>query len=259
MAGYKMKIIKQIAIVLILVSASAFGKVDLPKPQRYVEDRANIISADVETKLNGLLQELEQKTGAQYIVLTVSSLGGLNIETFAIEVAEQWKLGDKDKDNGMLFVMSTGDRAYRFEVGYGLEGVITDTFSGQVGRDYIVPYAKKGDYSTGIYLANAAIAERIAKSEGVTLSGMPKLDQRGSGGGNPSFLVGLIPLILIMLIGGRRGMFWYLLLGGLGGSRGFGSRGRGGFGGGSFGGGGFGSFGGGGGGGFGGGGASGRW
>ncbi len=260
MGGCKMKTISKIAVILILAAVPVFGKVNLPRPQRYVEDRGNVISADVETKLNGLLQELEQKTGAQYIVLTVGSLGGVDIETFSIELADQWKLGDKDKDNGMLFVMSTGDREYRFEVGYGLEAVITDMFTGQVGRGYFEPYAKKGDYSNGIYLANAAIAQKIAQSQGVTLSGMPALAQRTSGSGNgPSPLIGLIPLILIMLIGGRRGLFLYLLLGGLGGRRSYGSSSRGGFGGGSFGGGGFGSFGGGGGGGFGGGGSSGRW
>ena len=256
-----MKTANKIAFILLVLAFSAFAKVRMPVPQHYVEDKANIISDDAESKLNGLLQELEQKTGAQYIVLTVNTLGGVNIETFSIELAEQWKLGDKDKDNGMLFVMALNDRKYRFEVGYGLEAVITDTFSGQVGRDYLVPYAKRGDYSTGIYLANSLIAQKIAQSAGVVLTGMPKIAQgtsnaKSSGNrGFGSILAGFIPLILVLMIGGRRGLFWYFILGGLGGRRNSGSR----YGGGSFGGGGFGSFGGGGGGGFGGGGSSGSW
>jgi uncharacterized protein len=247
----------KILFLLLLSYSFAAAKVTMPMPAKYVEDKANVIDASTEQKLNGLLQELEQKTGAQYIVLTVKSLNNIPMTTFTIELAEHWKLGTAREDNGMLFALSLDDREYRFEVGYGLEGVITDTYAGQVGREYLLPYAKKGDYSRGIFLANAAIAEKIAKSQGVVLSGMPELNKpRGTGRRGPAgMLVGLLPIILILMIGGRRGLFLYLLLGGLGGRGGYGG---GSYRGGSFGG-GFGSFGGGGGGGFGGGGAGGRW
>jgi len=89
-------------------------------PRHYVEDYANVINESEERSLNGVLQELYQKTGAQYIVLTVLSAGGLPIEQFSIELAEKWKLGQKGKDNGMLFVLAKNDQKWRFEVGYGL-------------------------------------------------------------------------------------------------------------------------------------------
>ncbi|MBN2316654.1 MAG: TPM domain-containing protein [Sedimentisphaerales bacterium] len=259
-------------IILLLITSIATvlqAKIDLPeKPDHYVEDYADVINDSDEHSLNGILQELEQKTGAQYIVLTVLTTGGLPIEQYSIEVAEKWILGQKGKDNGMLFVIAKSDRKWRFEVGYGLEGFITDQYCGRVGRDVLVPYLKKGDYSEGIYKANLTIVQRIASESGVSLTGMPKVapapvQRRNVRRSLPCCSL-ILPLIFFLLIfgGGRggRGMgTWFLLpfmFGGFGGHGGYGRSGS--FGGGSFGG-GFGGFGGGMGGGFGGGGASGGW
>lgn len=260
-------LLKLAAIVLVVSATSTWccAAVELPRPRHYVEDYANVINDGDERSLNGILQELEQKTGAQYIVLTVQTTEGVSIEQFAIELAEKWKLGQKGKDNGMLFVLSLLDKRWRFEIGYGLEGFITDQYSGRVGRNVMVPYIKQGNYSQGILQANATIAQRIAEHAGVTLSGMPKLAPVAA----PSRRRGLpccgaLPLLFLFLIlfGGRgRGMGWLFLpfmLGGFGGYGGGGYGRSGSYGGGGFGG-GFGGFGGGMGGGFGGGGASGGW
>lgn len=230
-------------------------------PRHYVEDYANVINPAEEQSLNGILQELEQKTGTQYIILTIETTGGIPIEQYAIKLAEKWRLGQKGKDNGMLFVLAKNDRWYRFEAGYGLEGFITDQYTGQIGRDYLVPYLKKGDYSKGIYQANLRIIQKIAAHYGVTLSGMPVLNKQGKTI-LPCFSFLLFIFLLLFIFGGHgRGLGWWFFLpfmfsGGFSGTGGFGKSGS--FGGGSFGG-GFGGFGGGMGGGFGGGGASGRW
>ena len=239
----------------------------LPTPRHYVEDYANVINSSDEQSLNGVLQELEQKTGAQYIVLTVETTGGLPIDQFAIELVEKWKLGQKGKDNGLLFVLAKNDRRWRFEVGYGLEGFVTDAYCSRVGREVLVPYLRKGDYSQGIHQANLQIAQKIAAQSGVTLTGMPKLrpipgQRRPRARGLPC-CCSILPLLFLFLIlfgGLGRGMGWWFflpfMLGGFGGHGGYGRSGS--YGGGSFGG-GFGGFGGGMGGGFGGGGASGSW
>jgi len=245
------------------LTAFGYGQTNLSRPARYVEDKANVINASDEHSLNGILQELEQKTGAQYIILTVQTTSGMPIEQFSVDLAEKWKLGQKGKDNGMLFTLAAKDRKYRFEVGYGLEGFVTDQYCGRIGRNVLVPYLRKGDFSQGIYQANLQVIQRIASQAGVTLSGMPNVrpvPDRRRPVGLPC-CGGLPMLFLILLIlGGGRGMGWWFLLpfmfGGFGGQGGYGRSGS--FGGGSFGG-GFGSFGGGGGGGFGGGGASGGW
>jgi len=253
-------------LVILAITTAGWAATDLPIPRHYVEDYANVVNASQERSLNGILQELEQKTGAQYIILTVDTTRGMPIEQFSIELAEKWKLGQKGKDNGMLFTLAAKDRKYRFEVGYGLEGFITDQFCGRVGRQVLVPYLKKGNYNEGIYQANLKIVQKIASESGVTLTGMPKVaplgvEHRNIRRGLPccSILPLLILIFLIFGRGGRgMGMLFFLpfMLGGFGGHGGYGRSGS--FGGGSFGG-GFGGFGGGMGGGFGGGGASGGW
>ncbi|UCC99495.1 MAG: TPM domain-containing protein [Phycisphaerales bacterium] len=251
-------------LTLSLATTVGYAQTDLPTPQHYVEDYANVINPSDERSLNGILQELEQKTGAQYIVLTVQTTGGMPIEQFSIELAEKWKLGQKGKDDGMLFVLAKNDRRWRFEVGYGLEGYVTDQYCGRIGRDVLVPYLRKGDYSQGIYQANLQIVGTIATEAGVALTGMPKtrtVPVRSRRRSLPC--CGALPLLFFMFLifgGFGRGMGWWFFLpfmmGGFGGHGGYGRSGS--FGGGSFGG-SFGGFGGGMGGGFGGGGASGGW
>lgn len=251
------------AVIICLLVVSVALPANIPdKPQRYVVDLAGIVDDATENRLNGYLQELEQKTSAQLVVLTISSLEGESIEDVSIRIAhDKWKLGQKGKDNGVLFLIAFKDRRYRIEVGYGLEGVLPDSLVGSLGRNILVPYFKKGDYSDGIFTTTLAIANKIAANAGVKIEGMPLIKYRTSptGTGKPvsplSAIIGIIFFIImgILFIKNPRAFLLLLLFSSMGGRRG--SWG----GGGGFGGGGFGSFGGGGGGGFGGGGASGGW
>ena len=249
-------------LIILLAMSNVFAAVNLPRPGHYVQDYANVISNSDEHSLNGILQELEQKTGSQYVVLAVQTTGGIPIEQFAIELAEKWRLGQAGKDNGMLFVIAAKDKKYRFEVGYGLESFITDLYCGRVGREILVPYLKRGDYSKGIYEVNLQIVRRIAEHYNVILSGMPKAEPIPAEERNGTPCCAAIFPILILLFfifaGGSRLGWWFILPFMLGGGYrgGYGRSGS--FGGGSFGG-GFGGFGGGMGGRFGGGGASGGW
>ncbi|MBN2019901.1 MAG: TPM domain-containing protein [Sedimentisphaerales bacterium] len=253
--------------VLLIYPAVCLGETTLPMPRNYVEDYAGVVDPADEQSLNAILQELEQKTGAQYIILTVQSTSGVPIEQFAIDLAQGWRLGQKGKDNGLLFVFAAQDRRYRFEVGYGLEEFITDQYCGRVGRNILVPYLRQNQYSAGIYKANVEVAAKIAEHYGVNLTGLPQRTPLPSEDFSiwPCCSSVLPLLILIILLTGMRGrgmgfLLWPFIFGafgGFGGHRG-GFGGSGSFGGGIFGGGG-GGFGGGMGGGFGGGGASGGW
>jgi uncharacterized protein len=231
------------------------------RPGNYVVDLAGIIQPAVETKINRLLEELEQKTTAQMAVLTVDSLQGRSIEEFSISIAhDKWKLGQKGKDNGILLVVAVEDRKYRIEVGYGLEAVLPDSLIGSIGRDFLVPFFSKGDYSTGIYKATLAVVQKIAANAGVTISGMPnaKIPYPSEGKEKSFGVFGKIAsllfflVIFILFIRNPRLFLAYLLLSSMGGRRNHWGGTGGGFGGG------FGGFSGGGGG-FGGGGASGSW
>ncbi len=252
-----------ILILLCLSAAYVSSEIVIPdRPLNHVVDLAGIINPNVESNLNQYLLELEQKTTAQMVILTVKSLEGESLEDFSLSVAhDRWKLGQKGKDNGLLLLVSLDDRKYRFEVGYGLEGPLPDSLVGSIGRQFMVPYFKKGDYSTGIFTASLAAISEIAAEAGAEITGMPQLrsrdvSSRGMQKRKPTlmgkifsilFFIGLIylfikhPRLLLLL-------FMMNMMGG--GRRGGWSSG-GGFGGGSFGGGG--------GGGFGGGGASGGW
>jgi uncharacterized protein len=147
--------------------------------------------------------------------LTVQTTGGTPIEQFAIELAEKWKLGQKGKDNGMLFVIAVADRRYRFEVGYGLEGFITDQYCGRVGREVLAPLIKQGNYSKGIHQANLEVVRKIATEAGVTLTGMPKLRPapvaRPVRRGLPCCSILPVLIFMLLLFGGLgRGMGWWI-------------------------------------------------
>jgi uncharacterized protein len=228
-----------------------------------VVDLAGIINDDVEANLNGYLLELEQKSTAQFIVLTINSLEGEALDDFAIKTAhEKWKLGQKGKDNGILLLVSLQDRKYRFEVGYGLESILPDSLVGSLGREYLVPNFRQGDYANGIFTAVLAVTNIIAADAGVEITGMPKVGVRGMGQGvrgkKPTLFSGILGILffiglIYMFIKHPRLLLLLLAANMMGGGRRGGWGGGGGFGGGG------GSFGGGGGGGFGGGGASGSW
>jgi uncharacterized protein len=240
-----------------LVALSVSHSAGIPEtPLRYVVDLAGIVDDATENRLNGYLQELEQKTTAQLVVLTIKSLEGESIEDFSIKIAhDKWKLGQKGKDNGVLFLISVTDRKYRIEVGYGLEGVLPDSMVGSLGRNFLVPLFRKGEYSKAIFVTTAAMANEIAVDAGVNINGMPSVKRRVQpiikdkpGGLLHSIMtIGFLIIMVILFIKNPRLFLMLLLFSSMGGRRG------------SWGGGGFGSFGGGGGGGFGGGGASGGW
>jgi len=244
-----------VAAALALVTALPAAAVDPPlpaSPPDYVVDLAGVVDAAAEGRLNGLLRELEERTSAQVLVLTVRSLEGESLEAFSLDVAHnRWKLGQKGKDNGVLITLALQERLYRIEVGYGLEAILPDSSVGSIGREMLVPNFRAGDFGGGLVAAAGEIATRIAAASGVKLSGAPAA---GRASGRRRREPGPIDIVLALLLGAV--FLWllfrhpqvliYLLLTSRGGSRSSWGGGGGGFGGG-------------GGGGFGGGGSSGSW
>ena len=251
------------AAVIFFNAAVVSAEVVVPdRPLNHVVDLAGIIDANYEEGLNRYLLELEQKTTAQMVILTVKELDGEDIFDASLSIAhDKWKLGQKGKDNGVLLMISLKERKYWTQVGYGLEGVLPDSLTGSIGRQYLVPYFKKGDYSTGITAASIAMINEIAGEAGVEIMGMPKLRGRssqyaGAQRRKPTLLGTVFSVLFIigliyLFIKHPRLFMLFLMMSMMGGGRRSGWSGGGGFGGGSFGGGG--------GGGFGGGGAGGGW
>lgn len=255
--------------VVLGVSLAAAELAPIPPLTGPVVDQAGVIDGARARAIADLAFELKQKTGAEIGVLTVRTTAPEDVFTYGMRVADAWKLGSAEKDDGLLLVVATGDRKAHFFTGYGLEGILPDGKLGGILDEYVVPGFRQGDYGGGVYAGVHAAAEVIAADQGVTLSGAPAQPVRRRARRGPSPFAWIWILIVLWLLFGRGGrrrrrgihVFPPFFGGGFG-SRGggdFGGTLGGGFGGGfGGGGGGFGGFGGGGGG-FGGGGAGRGW
>ena len=120
------------------------------QPQGFVSDFAGVLSADERSQLESKLSQFEATHGAEISVAIIPSLVGNTVENVAVELFEQWGIGKKGKDNGLLLLVAQEDRELRIEVGYGLEGVVTDLFANRVISQVIVPEFKAGNFGGGI-------------------------------------------------------------------------------------------------------------
>ncbi len=120
------------------------------KPQGFVSDFANIIDSSAKQSLENKLQELNNSKTAEIAVVTVADLGDENVETYAVKLFEEWGIGKKGVDNGLLLLVAPQEREVRIEVGYGMESVVTDLLANQVIQKVIIPEFKANNYSRGI-------------------------------------------------------------------------------------------------------------
>lgn len=143
---------KSIFFVIIAFALAAFTAfaVDVPFLTGRVTDNAQILSDETRKAVTANLKAHEEKTTNQIAVLTVPTLDGVSIEEYAVTVFNTWKLGQKGKDNGVLLIVAPKDRKLRIEVGYGLEGTMTDGIAGSIIRNAITPFFKNNDYDRGI-------------------------------------------------------------------------------------------------------------
>jgi len=238
------------------------GSKNVPALIQYVTDETGTLSSSQVEILASRLKTYDDTTSNQIVVLLVSSVPQGDIESYSINVAEKNKIGKKEKNNGLLFLVDVGDRKVRFEVGYGLEGVVTDAYSSYIINEIVIPEFKKGDYYNGIDKGITALASLIGGTFTADIN--KRKSSQPLGKAIPMLFIIIIFIVFRLLFWSRRysasshgmrsGGIFFPPFGGFGGFRG-GGGGFGGFGGG---GGGFGGFSGGGGS-FGGGGASGSW
>jgi uncharacterized protein len=244
------------AVATVQTRDSTLAETTIAPAVGYVNDRAGTLDETARARLEGFLDQVQKKTGAEFAVLTVRTTAPLTPSEYKVKVFDQWKLGKKGKDNGLLMLVALEEREVRFETGYGLEGVLPDGLEARIVREDMAPRFQAGDYAGGIQAGVLRCASKIAADAGVTLEWdghelrYDTASRRVPPLAPAAILFIVIVLIVLSRLGGggfggpygRRGMmgpFW----GGLGG--GLGGWGGGGFGGGGFGGGGFGGFGGG--------------
>lgn len=249
-----------IAAPVLFVSTGNAERVQDLKPTGYVNDFAGVLSPETRSQLDALCTEVDRQAHAQIAVVTVHTTGDDTIEDFAVRLEEKWKIGPKSSDRGLLLLVATDDHKYRFEVGYGLEGILPDGKVGTIGRE-MVPYLRQGNYDAAVTLGVQDVSQVIAQDANVTLKTQvqqysPQRQGRPASAARDIFLAIFAIFVFLSLIrSGPNGWAGFLLGAILGNMMGGGGRG-GGFGGGGGDGGGFGGFGGGS---SGGGGASGSW
>ncbi len=134
------------------------------KPQGFVNDYAETISPSIQAQLEQQLSAFSKETTIQIAVVTVPTLGDEVIEMYAVKLFEEWGIGGSEKDNGVLFLIAPNDREVRIEVGYGLEGVLTDAQSNGVIQKIIIPAFREGKMEEGIVSGTQAIID-VTKSE----------------------------------------------------------------------------------------------
>lgn len=184
-------------------------------PQGFVNDFAGLIPDDQETILERQLQDFEKKTTHEISVLTIQSLQGDSLEAYSTALAREWGIGKKDADNGVLFLVASEERKMRIEVGYGLEGALTDLETQYIQKDFAVPFFQKGEFAQGISAASGKIMEAI-ESELVPGSSQARLPFKLSGSMIETMLLFIIFFISWFISIFARTKSWWL--GGLVGS-----------------------------------------
>jgi uncharacterized protein len=246
---------KQLLALLLLLPAMVMAQStpDFPELTGRVVDQAEMLSPQAETQLTQMLQAHEQASTEQVVVVTLPDLQGFPIEDYGYRLGRHWGIGQEGEDNGALLIVAEEERKIRIEVGYGLEGRLTDAQSSVIINRVITPAFRQNDFQGGIVSGAAAMVQVLGGEPLAAPKNQQSRPMREKPNAGMVALLFIIMMSVVFFIGSRGGrggrggaaLVGAALLGGM-----MGGRGGGGFGGGGFGGGG---------GGFGGGGASGGW
>jgi len=195
----------------LLVATPALAQ-DYPALTGRVVDTANLLDPGQEAALTQKLEALEQASTRQLVILTVPNLGGVTIEEYGVGVARQWAIGQSEANNGVILIVAVEERKMRIEVGYGLEGIMTDALSSRIIRDTITPRFREGDYPGGIAAGADAIIEQLqAPPEAAEQRALEAAQAEAGSGQGSSFwplffwLVVLAVIFVPMLIRGFTG------------------------------------------------------
>ena len=142
-----------VAFLALFIPFFVFAYTSPGKPTGFVNDFANILNANDKAELENILSNYQKQSTNEISVVTISSLGDETIDTYAYKLFQEWGIGKKGNDNGLLMIFSMNDRKMRIEVGYGLEQYITDAKASSIIRNILTPAFKSGDYYGGIKTA----------------------------------------------------------------------------------------------------------
>jgi uncharacterized protein len=193
-----------LSFLLLLIASPLARALEVPPLRGRVNDYAGVMSQDQVRTLESQLAQFEQETGHQIAVLTIPTLDGEDIEGFSLRVAENWKIGKKGFDNGVILLVAVKDRKLRLEVGYGLEGVLPDAIADRIIRDYIVPRFRAQDYAGGV-IAGIDAVQKVIKQEPLPESARkPNQAPRSGFNSLAMFAIAFVIFALMAFSSGRR-------------------------------------------------------
>lgn len=179
------------ALGVVVLAHTTFA-LDVPPLRGRVNDYAGLLSTGVVSQIELLLKNFEQKQSTQIVVLIVPSLEGDALEDFSMRVAEQWKIGHKGLDNGAILLISRADRKVRIEVGYGLEGRLTDLKAGRIIREVILPEFRTQRFDQGVSNGVQAMIDSVTGE-------FKAAGRKGAGGLDPRTSSDVIPFLILFI------------------------------------------------------------
>lgn len=182
------------AVLLALAVVPAAAAHGPARPQNWVTDQTRTLSSETVTRLNGAIDAHEKKTGNEIGVLIIPTLSGMAIEDYAHKTFNEWGIGKKDRDNGILLLIAKNDRKLRIEVGRGLEAYVTDGSAGEIIRSAITPKLKAGDWDGAVSAGVSQIIQRLEAAPAAPAPARQPTDADGA-------LVVIIVLGVILVIG----------------------------------------------------------
>lgn len=191
-----------VALALLLGLGLARAQVAIPQLRQHVTDQTGTLSAEQVAGLEARLAALEAEKGSQFLILVVPGTGEQPIEQFALAVAEKNRIGREASDDGLLLLVAKDDRKARIEVGYGLEGAVTDALASRVIREYLAPHFRKGEYHAGLVAATDAL-EGLVRGEALPPPMVPE-GEGGAGEGSPLLFAVFLGMFIGMMAAGTR-------------------------------------------------------
>ncbi|MBD3303621.1 hypothetical protein GF343_00595 [Candidatus Woesearchaeota archaeon] len=186
---------KKLWILLILLLVLPNVLAQIPSYKGYVTDNANILG-EYGQQIEKLCEEIDKNTTAEIAVLTIESLEGRPLEEYSLEIARNWGIGKEEKDNGLLLLISVKDRKYRFETGYGLEGVLPDAKTGRIGRYILTPAFRQEEYGKGVHEAITEIKGILQEDPSIVAKYKPTTMSTFGG----LIVFGYLILLLVLLV-----------------------------------------------------------
>ena len=215
-----------LAALLLITGISAKAEpVSQLQPAGYVNDFAAVLDPATKAQIEDLCRQVDEKANSQIALVTVNTLDGQDIESYAVDLFKKWGIGAKKNDHGVLILYAIQDHKARIEVGYGLEPILPDGKTGSFQREAI-PLMRSGDYNQALLLVTTRVADVIASDAGVQLThAQPRAPmrrmERPERGISLGGIIVLVIIFIIILVTPLRSILFWLLFSNIFGGRGF--------------------------------------